>query len=343
MAPLFVALLAWAESRQDAERFRILRLWPLAVPAAIYGISRLTWLNFQNTLNFYNASNVLTEHYSYRVFTYLTTLAKGLQLVFWPYDIHHERSWLVYADWKNWLVLTGAGLLTALLALAYFHRRRAPLATAGILWFLLAGLPTSNLIALINAPIYDHWFLLPALGFAIALLPFFRGMLERYSFFPVAGLWVVTLAPLAVTTWFQHATWRTPAAQYEHILRYEPNSSKIQNNLAMEYFDQRRWPEAEQLYKKSIELQETPQARNNLGNLYLEADHLPEAEKELTRALELDPNLFQAARNLGRLKILQGDCKAAAERFEQALKVFPDPLSQNGLNYAQNDCPKARR
>ncbi|RZA05705.1 MAG: tetratricopeptide repeat protein [Proteobacteria bacterium] len=332
LAPLFVVLVDFAERRLPLKS--IMSPWkylPIAVPAAFYVALRLTALNFSNTLNFYNQANVLTENYSFRVFTFLTVFAKGLALIFWPVDLHHERSWFVYGSFDSPLVITGAALLLGLVGIAIYAWPRARLLSVGIIWFLLAQAPTSNLIALINALIYDHWFLLPSLGFMLAAGWLLNRALQRFAFSAVLGAWALCLLPLVVLSWGQLGAWQTARAQYEHILSYEPRSSKIMNNLGMIYAQEGEPERAQEIYRRSLELSETPEGRNNLGNLYLIAGKFQEAERELTRALELAPSLYQASTNLGRLKLRQNNCGEAEAHFRAALRRFPDPAAAQGL------------
>ena len=340
MAPAFVALTDLARLNMRGDTFRprraVLRYLPLALPVLAYVLVRLSFFHLGDTLNFYRQANPLTEHYSYRVFTYCTTLAKGLQLVLFPVDLHHERSWLIYPDASTPLVQAGIATLLIFAALIAGSWRRAPLVCVGLAWFLLAGLPTSNLVALINALIYDHWFLMPALGLALAALWLFARALGRYALPAVAAGWLLLFLPLSALTFSQHRTWRSGIAQYEQILRYEPRSSKILNNLAMEYADEHRTEDAVALYRRSLEIQETPQARNNLGNAFAELGRFDEAVPELRRAVELMPELYQAHRNLGKIALFRRECSEAARHFAEALRVYPsDEASAAGLRAAE--------
>jgi tetratricopeptide (TPR) repeat protein len=343
LTPAFVVLVDLAERRPPLKS--LLRPWiylPLAIPALTYLALRLTVLNLSNTLNFYNQANVLTENYSYRVFTFFTVFAKSLQLIFWPVDIHHERSWLVYPSFGEPLVLAGATALALILLLAWRAWPRARLVSVGLAWFLVGGLPTSNLIALINALIYDHWFLLPAIGFMFAAAYILHRALNRFRPALVGAAWLLLLVPLLVISWHQLAVWTTARSLYEQILQYEPRSSKIMNNLGMIYAEAKEPERAEDLYRRSLELNETPEGRNNLGNLLLLMGKYPEAERELRRALEIDPGLFQAATNLGRLRLAQGDCAGAEREFRSALRLYADPAAQAGLSLAQRCQAEAR-
>jgi tetratricopeptide (TPR) repeat protein len=58
---------------------------------------------------------------------------------------------------------------------------------------------------------------------------------------------------------------------------------------------------------------DSAELRNNLGNLLIQLNYVKEAEYDFQRALEIDPGLWQAHENLGRLFLIQG-------RFKEALQ-----------------------
>ncbi len=336
LAPVLVVVCDYIRRRKSGNTpINALSFLPLVLLVLAYVAARMTILSFHNTLNFYGQSNILTEHYEYRVFTYLSTLGKSMQLIFWPMDLHHERSWLVYSEWRDAYVVAGFLTFFTMLLTALYARKRWPLIAAGFFWFLVAGVPTSNLIALINALIYDHWFVWPAFGLVLVMATLFIRMQERIPRGVVVQGWLLLLAPLLCLNWQQNGNWQTAEAQYKHVLSFEPKSWKIMNNLAMHYAEARRFPEAEELYQRSLGLNETAQARNNLGRLFLAQGKLDDAKKELQRAVEVDPQLYQARSGLGWILLEKGNCAEAAANFQEALKIFPDPSATSGLERAK--------
>jgi len=299
---------------------------PFWLLSAGYVAARLTVLNFNDTLNFYDRPNLLTEHPSVRVYTYLTTLSKGLLLWVWPVDLHHERSWPVFTSFaipRVWLSLL---LVAALLWLSWRLRTRRRPAAVGIWWFLLATLPTSNLLVLINAVFYDHWFILPGLGLAMAVgqalhWAFARGGRARRAA-AVLGIGAVLIA--AALTIRANRVWRDPLSLYTHILFWEPRSAKIHNNLAMAYSDAGREQEAIALYQRAIALSdEYPQTHHNLAGAYLTIGDEDRALQEFARAVAMDPRFHHAWIRIGAIRLKAGQPAAAAEAFARAVHAYP--------------------
>ena len=322
---LFPALLfLYDRTRGRPAPFR--RHLPFWLLSAGYVAARLTVLNFQDTLNFYGQPNLLTEHVSVRVYTYLTTLSKGLLLWVWPNDLHHERSWPVFTNLaipQVWLSLLLVGVLVGLsLRLRARHRPAA----IGLWWFLIATLPTSNLIVLINAVFYDHWFILPGLGLAMAAgqaleRAFARGGQVRWAAVVLGVGAVLVCAALTVRA---NQVWRNAISLYTHILFWEPRSAKIHNNLAMAYSEAGREQEAIVLYQRAIALSdEYPQTHHNLANAYLKAGDDAHALEELERAVTMDPAFHHSWLRIGAIRLRRGQAAAAAEAFARAVRAHP--------------------
>ena len=320
--PVFVLLYDLARDRQPALR----RYLPSALLAAAYVAARLTVLNFHNTLNFYDRPNILTEHVSARLYTYLTTLPKGLSLWLWPADLHHERSWLVYPTWRTPAVMISALFLVWWVATIVWLWRRRRRVAVGLLWFLIATIPTSNLVVLINALFYDHWFLLPGLGLCLAAAEL--GAIA-WTAPPVAQRAAAILASTAVgaSVWLTveyNRVWRSPVSLYRRILAFEPGSAKIHNNLGMAYGDQGDPAKAIEEYREAIRLSdEFPQTHYNLAGALLGLHREEEAMAELRRAVTIDPRFHHAWIRLGVLLMRRGNMTQAAEAFDHARQAYP--------------------
>lgn len=141
----------------------------------------------------------------------------------------------------------------------------------------------------------------------------------------------------------------------ERAIKLQPRSAQALNNLGIVYFDQRKYQEAADTYRRAIALVGNgyPEAQNNLGNAlralgkYGEAieayekaiekrANYPEAynnlgsalrdlrryeqaELSFQRAVSLRPNYYEAMENLAGLFIAQ-------ERYEDALRPLSDIL-----------------
>lgn len=320
--PVFLALYAFARRRP----FRILEHAPYWALSAGYAALRLTVLNFKNTLNFYSAPNILTEQPLSRLWTYCTTLPKGVLLWLWPADLHHERSWSVFASPAAPEVSLGAAFIAVSLFAAWHFRRKDPRVTAGIAWFYAATFPTSNLLVLINAIFYDHWFILPGVG----LCWVFAAGVERVdrkggAVRAAVGVLLAAAAALLVSTTVRYnLVWRTPVSLYSYVLAHEPESAKMTSNLGMSLADEGKTEQAIEYYKRTIAISdEYPETRHNLGMSYLALNRVDEAEREYKRALEIDPQFFHSMLYLGMIEANRGNFAESRRYFEKVLEIYP--------------------
>lgn len=311
----------------------------LVAPAVIYVMARMIAWSAPTIWYPQDPGSLLKAHFSYRVFTYLSTIAKALFLIFRPNDLHHAREWPIFSTAGNLPVLLGGALVAILISTAALAWKRFPLLAVGAAWFLLASLPTSNLFVIGHAILFDHWFVLPALGICFAVALLFRQLEARFSLLASGVPFCVALGLLLPTTFSLGASWRSAEAQYLHILKFEPNSPAILNNLGNLYDSQGRILEALAVYKKSLEGGETGAARANFGRDLMRIGKMQEAELHLKRAAEMNPPIYQAMSSLGLLYLTQKKCSEAISYFEKSLAVFPSLEAKEGLAKAK-ECKK---
>jgi protein O-mannosyl-transferase len=316
--PFYLSILFYLKERRFPD-FR-----KLVIPFTLmflYIISRLTFLNFKNTLNFYSEPNLFTENITYRIFTFFTTLPKVLGLWFFPHDLHHERSWSIYTQFINWEVFAGFSLICfSFISFFYFWKRKKEISLI-ILWFFISAFPTSNLIVLINALFYDHWFIFPGLSFLLLASVYLSNSKFKKVFTPIL---IIYLASFVIITPYYSSKWKSSLTLNKHIYQYEKKSLKILHNLGMAYSDSHQEEKAIRLYNEAI-AQETnyPQTYHNLGYIYyLRKDH-KKAENYFKQALKINPRFYSSKNYLGQIYYTQGQYSKAVLEWNQSLEIFP--------------------
>jgi tetratricopeptide (TPR) repeat protein len=303
-----------------------LQTWPLWIVALAYLIARKTIWNFNDTFQFYKTANIYTEHFSYRVFTFLATLPSYVQLLFWPRDLQMDHEFPVFTGFALPVVI-GTGLLLAGVW-SVWHERKSmrPLWSFAFLWFLAAHVPHMGVLLPVNAFFLEHWLYLPVIGFfLVGAQTLFDLNLARKI---LAALSVAVAVLFAVLTWNQNQVWATPISLYTHILQFSPNIARIHNNLAMALSDQHQERRAMEHYMKAIELSDVyPQSHHNLGLLMIRDMQIDDAIKQFERALEMNPDFYQSAFVLSQIYHQKGDMQKADEYSRRAIeaqrKVMP--------------------
>ncbi len=305
ITPLFVFMLRVIVSGTLTKKTIIIGLkksLPFFGIAFGYFLLRLTVLNFQNTLNFYNHQNIYTESVFVRINTFLNLIPEYFALLFFPQNLFIDRPSLVYPS----LTLTsglvmGIFLTSAFFALKYFHKYQELFFSLS--WFLIGFIPTSGIIP-INGIFFEHFLYFPSIGFfTLIVFLLVKILKQKNRFFSLflCCLFVLIIILFCIRTINRNAQWRDPITFYTQTLQFT-ESSRVRNNLAMAYAEQGRLKEALKEYKNAISSSDTyPQTHYNLGNVYVQLGNFQEAEKEYKKTLELDPSFYLAHLNLFQL------------------------------------------
>lgn len=292
----------------------------ISLPALIYIILRLTVLNFSNTMNFYEGSNLFTENFLYRLFTFFAAFKKGLMIWFYPFDLHHERKFFVYDSFLNLDVLLGFAFVILSISALYFSFIKKKWWSLGFFFFLVATFPTSNLLVIINALFYDHWYVLPGLGLMFIIAHFFEKLSEQKKNI----ISVMIIIPMSLLTFKYVAVWKNPFTLYEHILKNNPKSFKSMVNLGNAYLDIKNEIKAEKYYRDALALNKNqPEIFHNLGMIYFRKRNCKEASSYYSKALSLKPNLHQSKKYLAACFFNHGHKNKAKELLLELKKAYP--------------------
>jgi len=332
----------------------LIATWPYFAVVIIYGILRLTILNFQDTLNFYSEQNLYSENLYVRMFTFLPILLEYLKLLVVPVGLHMERSATIYTSlfqWPVWAV--GLGIIGLLFWLKYLYKNQIVvfrLWLFGILWFFIALGPVSG-VTPINALMYEHWLYLPMVGFWL-IVSFYLVKLLDYqgsTFLKIQGYRsrtsltlgelcrTLVIVALVVYLFFfgyqsiqRNILWGNQVEFYKNILKYEPGSVRINNNLGNQYFNQGDKEKAEFYYRKAVESEDSfAQPHFNIGSILQSRGDVKGAIAEFEKAIEIDSNFFYPYQNLAVIYAQQGDFVQAVINIEK-LKLL---LSNNPRVY----------
>ncbi|MDE0263184.1 MAG: tetratricopeptide repeat protein [Bryobacterales bacterium] len=160
------------------------------------------------------------------------------------------------------------------------------------------------------------------------------------SFLPLVGMPQLRIPAESVTEFeqavalFQAGSYEAALRQTEPLGRRHPDIAEIQHLLAIVLDLNRRPEEANDHFRRAVELQ--PQSvgfRTNFGASLMRLGQASEAERQFRYALELEPNHPTASFNLGTTLLQQGRPGEALPWLEEALSLQPD-LYQNAYQLA---------
>ncbi|MBI4669338.1 MAG: tetratricopeptide repeat protein [Elusimicrobia bacterium] len=295
---------------------------PFWVLGGLYVLMRLTILNFGGTLDFYSQPNEFTQNFLYRLYTFFTVIGFGFKILFFPISLHPERSWPVYTSLFSWHVLISLAAVAAVIAAGIWSWKKEPRVSLGVFWFFASYSPMSNLMAKINALVWEHWFYTPSIGLIIALAAVAAAVSKlKKPFFILAPALIVIFGG---QTFYRNRYWKDSEAYFRYILKYEPTTAKLWNNLAMAVSQRGDEKQAIEYYKEAIRLSDNyPETHHNLANAYLSLGMIAPAKEEFTKAIAMNPRFYHSYLSLANIALAENNAKEAVVNLEAALAVYP--------------------
>jgi hypothetical protein len=331
-APLLVLLVEWR--RGDVSLRTLLaprHLWryaSYAAPVVVYFLVReaamgslfpetdvgVTWKEAEGVAVPFVAAAILFRYFL--VFLVPT----GLCADYSASAVFHKAELIGLA--RSPAVILMAAALVALVFLSVLIRRRHPWPAFGILWFLVALLPVSQVVR-IGAVMADRYLYVPAAGASVALAALVLA-LPRWR----VQIGVVLLACFALLTVSREAAWRSDLTMNEDVLRSYPTDGDAWNRIALHWAVEGDREREEAAYLEGV--RHAPRNRfllKNYGIFLYERGDLAAARVELEKAFLLsraqDRQKATIAYALGAVLLEEGDEAGAALVLEEGVLCRP--------------------
>jgi tetratricopeptide (TPR) repeat protein len=269
------------------------------------------------------------------LFAYMFNFLLPVNLnVDWDFPISHTL-------FDQGAIIGLVGLL-ALAGLAWYYRRRFPLAGYGYLVFLVLLAPTSSILP-IKDPIADRRMYLPALGLILIALDLLgRLKLERKM---MAGMAAAVVLIAAFATHARAEVWGNPLALWQDTALKSPKKMRPHFQLAFAYQEQGRFDLAVDEFQKTANLE--PPTADMLIDWGLAYDGLNQPELALAKFREAaakEPSAHVYTQ-IGYIYAKRSQWKEANEAFDTAQKIDPGfaitYLYKGQVHQANNEFPAA--
>jgi len=304
------------------------RRWVLFAPVFLL-LAAVLYVSF--AVRGYRASNkppihyyVMTQAWVHLLYMKLLVFPIGQNL---DHDVPLVRS---LADPRFW---AGSAAVAATLAAAFLARRKAALATLGVLWYYITLSVTSSIVSLWDV-MFEHR-LYPALaGFAMVLVGAAAVKREHMKAARTAGIaLVVVFAALAN---LRNYVWRTPLSLWYDAVKKSPAKARPNYNYAAALFKEGAYDQALVYLERCKEIEPAHRRAYDLAaQIHHMKGDLERAERNFKKALELKPTDAQTLNNYGLLLVALGRKEEAFEVFkkaaEHARKDYPDPFFNLGV------------
>ncbi len=317
-------------ARQGLKRLQevLTALWPFILIAGVYLILRGTVLNFHNSFNFYNDPTPLTTHPEMRLWTFFRVLALEAGFIFLPYELRVERTIDVPGSFFFPDVIWGGALFAILIGLAVYYWKKRPVIAFGVAWFFIAILPTSNLIVLINALVYEHFLYSALIGILIIVLTLALDAAKseksrRLTITIIIGIIVL----LGVRSAWRCLDWRTAIKFYEQLIPHVPKSYRVANNLGMVYAENSMIDKAMTTYQKAVAIDpDNAVAYHNMANIYRDAGQKDLARINYEKAIALQPDFVFSYKSLAQIYLDNKELTKARRLLERYFSLSDEKI-----------------
>jgi len=244
--------------------------------------------------------------------------------------------------------------ILALLGAAWYFRRRYPLASYGLLMFVVVLAPTSSVIPL-KDPVAEHRVYIPIIGLILIAIEFFRRLpVARTALMSTLG---VVLLMAAVITYQRNIVWSGAIPLWEDAVEKSPRQFRAHFQLAYAYFAENRCQEADQQYQivaklekpdyrllldwalvddclkkydealeklqQAAALEKTAHVYTQIAMIYAKANKFDQSFQALADAEAIDPGFDAIYMYRGQLFQAKNNLPAAEQEFRHVLAINP--------------------
>ncbi len=262
-----------------------------------------------------------------RMATSVRTSAEYIGLHLWPFPLSADY-WIdevPIVGFGNVKVLFGVFVILGMLSLAYYFRRKLPVASWGILFFFLMLLPVSNFVFAAGFLKAERILYIPSIGLILLMSVMLTKVLDlksgRIPGFILLGLFILLFT---WRSWTRSGDWKNNYALAVATLQTSPNSPRFNNMMGLELRAQNKNDEALAFFEKAV--QANPNhvpALVNLGMQYSYFNRQQEAGDLLEKALTLEPGTLATYANLMSVYRTTGAHDKNIAIAEKAMQRFP--------------------
>lgn len=264
-----------------------------------------------------------------------------LRLFLWPHPltIHHAFP-TISSFFHPWAFLSVSGLIAAIAAIFIFRKRR-PLISIGIAWYLICLLP--KFYAHLNLVAAEHHFYLPGFGIYLIIAGLCQGVYKKFPRqFIIVSIGVLNV--FVLLTGFRNYEWRDTFILWKTAVERSPESGFARQSLALEYLKKKKYSQSKKEIEQGIKYSgHMPYLQINnwviLAGALQSEERYKEAEAVLVKLLKAVPNDHRVQRALGDLYKETGFYDKAESAWLKCLRFHPqaaDIKVKLGLIYLEN-------
>ncbi len=280
-----------------------------AKPVTFTDIARIQHSGFQTSAAYF--------------FTSLRVIMTYIRLCFIPAGQNLDYDYPLSRHFLEPEVVASACVISAIAVLGWRARRSLPLVAFGVFWFLIALLPDSSFIPLLDV-INEYRLYLPMAGFSLIAASAVYSPGKPYRARAVLIMLSVTALLCGGLTYKRNFVWKDEVTLWSDVISKSPKKPRGYNERGLALLGSGRYAEAISDFNRLIELAPgLPMAWNNRGLVYMRLGRVGDAAKDFTRAIQLDPNYYDAYVNRGIMYLKSGQNALADLDFQAARRLCP--------------------
>jgi Flp pilus assembly protein TadD len=319
-AIVLIPLAAAWEFHREPRLKSLLRVWPYAIPLAIYFPMRFHALG---GLTMVSNPFILTP--AQQLYSTFYLLGKYLWKLLDPLPFNIFYVFYAIESPTDWRFLAGLAATTALIVLGYALWRRGSTLWMAPVWILAPLLPVLWIQHVGENVFTERYLYLPSIGFCWLVAAMLVRIPQTIARVPVAAILGATLVSwYASTTFDRNTDWHDDVYLYEKTLVTSPESTIIRGNLAQAYMAGDQPERALMLFRRVVrEKPLNPAVQVSFGTTLAKLGKYEEARRAFERARALRPDLAIPWFNLGLVSEMEGKVDEAVIDYRTALRLSP--------------------
>ncbi|HQW12184.1 MAG TPA: tetratricopeptide repeat protein [Saprospiraceae bacterium] len=303
---ILIPLAQWVFYSKDFKSV-IKSWWPLVAFMVIYLMVRFAVLGLpgsqyqvfelmNNPFLEWKGTHFEPVSYGVRLATIALTLFKYLILLIFPLHLTHDYypQQVPLVNWGNALAISGLLIYSALLIWSIIKIRSKNIYAFGILFFLIALFPMTNIAVTVGTFMSERFLFIPSVGFSLIVGLLLAKYVVKFKTTTALSSVVLLLLLLpGIKTIDRNQIWQSNYTIFTQDLKNSPNSAKLLNSAGGITLD------------SAIKVTE-PGERNFM---------LLQAQKYLEEAIKLHPLYNQSY-------LMLGNCLFYQQKYEKAIETY---------------------
>jgi len=304
--------------------------WLIPIVIVVFALLSMSYANIRiNVVN--SGTNSSGTIFYDPLFQYPTSIAKYLQLLWFPVDLTLYHTMYIFPSWLNWAIFLCFILMTGYF---YFTNKKYFFALA----FIFAATAPSMAPVKVSWLVAERYVFLGSLGFCLFLSLILLDLAKYFRLLPPV-IFISLMIVGVIRTMTRNIDWATNHNLWVNTCQVSPNSHNAWNNIGDDYDKLKDYSNAIKGFTQSTIVKPNyADAYHNRANIFYKVGRFDLARESYETALKFNPGMYQTYMSLIQIDLSEKNANVAMAHSNLLLQVNPnDPQSKYvvGVVYAQ--------